>query len=1633
MDPATPAPARGKQQPPATSSQEPASQDARSQASSIIDDFDFAGQRIGVPIPEKARGSVRVELWGKWASFDPETSTSREEADTFIWFFISYYEKKNYLGKKLWWHFREDFASWKEATFMRSSARKDLYNFLQNRGVWIKVDTRPHSARLRELLVDERCYNWTDEEITATCIKSTEFRDRVSNPDFVNDIRTPLAAPPLNSQPREQSSPLVSQQRESPAKTRLATETLANGGFQPRRPTPQEFQPRATPPPDQWPHQDPGEVLSRKLGILSKMYTAERKYSGDLYDVFDSKFLIFRDTCQKVGIGPNDYASAFSVMLRGRAEIFYFRNLADPSHPITFREMAQRTKNHFETQETTQMYLSEWRETTLKSVMSENPSQTKSEALQTLFDKLSLIQQALSYEYQGDKIIRDQLINACRGVPECQFCLYNPAEIYEAVCNQLRNAVGTAVRSAKQQFLTTEEEDEQFWTDRRFNGNGRFQRSGRPPPQRQPPRRGNFERRQSSNRRRKCYVCGKEGCWSTKHPLEERRRGYDLFRKSQYVTDDSQEAYQQFLLEYEGSEFASLEENDPEDDDDLRNYFERQNAEESGDQFHVAYFGETTAVDGKTLITTLGDQAVYHALTRHDPFESPPPSSSTFTIEGRYSETTFHGIMPDTGAAGSSTAGHPQFLALQKEDPSVSLDTSTAGQASIRFGDNDPLTSLGTTVVKTPFGPLYFHVVPANTPFLLCLRDMDQLGIKFDNLTNCLQQGTVRVPVVRKWGHPWMLLSQLERGLAWNHLTDVELRRLHRRFGHPSIDRLYRLLTNSGNDVEREAIEKLTKYCHLCQMNGKRPVRFKFTLRDEYNFNYEVIVDIFYLDSKPVLHIIDAATGFQAARFMPDISAKTTWETFRACWMDVYLGPPDWIVADAGRNFDSTEFKQSARLVGTEVKIVPIEAHNSVGKVERYHAILRRAYEIIRKESPSTPPEVALQSAVKAVNDTAGPQGIVPTLLVFGAYPRTTDDSPPSAEVTERAEAIRKATIEVRNLHAKRKVSNGLAARNGPDVTPLHQLPLNSNVRVWREKSGWEGPFRIIAADGETYKVETPRGIKTFRSTTVKPYYTDPDAVVVLDANPENTPETPDDDEDDAEEPPQEEEPIFDEIIVRGDSPPRRHRGRPRKITTPGDPFEEATKKEIDSLIARGVFEFTQYDEAKYAGIRIFKSRIVNEVKNKTTEPYEKSRLVIQGYADDGKDAILTQALTIQRVSQRLILALAPTLLKDGTHRLWLRDITQAYTQSITRLNRTILAYLPAQIKDNYPPETIMEVIKPLYGIAEAGTHWYATYSNHHREKLQMRTSTYDPCLLLSEETSSDFAMIGMQTDDTLGLSTDAFSTREEDELEKATFTAKGKQTLTTDNPLAFNGGIVTLDDNGLLTLRQKGQGKRLETIDPESPTAQQQYVEQRARGAYIASQKDSLGRGLTFVPLRLETAKLFVFVDGSFANNSDMTSQIGYVLVLANETQVDESFTLTGNILHFSSTKSKRVTRSVLASEVYGMVAGVDMAYAVSETLRLIASHLGKPHIPTVVCTDSYSLYECLVKLGTTKEKRLMIDIIALRQLYERRELCEIRWINGEDNPADAMTKSVANRALERLVSDGKTTIRMEGWVTRA
>ena len=57
--------------------------------------------------------------------------------------------------------------------------------------------------------------------------------------------------------------------------------------------------------------------------------------------------------------------------------------------------------------------------------------------------------------------------------------------------------------------------------------------------------------------------------------------------------------------------------------------------------------------------------------------------------------------------------------------------------------------------------------------------------------------------------------------------------------------------------------------------------------------------------------------------------------------------------------------------------------------------------------------------AIKAVNNTAGPNGLVPTLLVYGAYLRISKLDPPALSITDRVAIIRKVIAEIVKLRAK--------------------------------------------------------------------------------------------------------------------------------------------------------------------------------------------------------------------------------------------------------------------------------------------------------------------------------------------------------------------------------------------------------------------------------------------------------------------------------------------------------------------------------------------------------------------------------------------------------------------------------------
>ena len=88
---------------------------------------------------------------------------------------------------------------------------------------------------------------------------------------------------------------------------------------------------------------------------------------------------------------------------------------------------------------------------------------------------------------------------------------------------------------------------------------------------------------------------------------------------------------------------------------------------------------------------------------------------------------------------------------------------------------------------------------------------------------------------------------------------------------------------------------------------------------------------------------------------------------------------------------------------------------------------------------------------------------------------------------------------------------------------------------------------------------------------------------------------------------------------------------------------------------------------------------------------------------------------------------------------------------------------------------------------------------------------------------------------------------------------------------------------------------------------------------------------------------------------------------------------------------------------------------------LKEILEEVLKKKLPAIVLrVDNRSLYEAAGTTNTLTEKRLMVDMSALREAVERREV-EMEWIPTGDQLADVLTKEGADkRKLRRVMCKG-------------
>ena len=102
------------------------------------------------------------------------------------------------------------------------------------------------------------------------------------------------------------------------------------------------------------------------------------------------------------------------------------------------------------------------------------------------------------------------------------------------------------------------------------------------------------------------------------------------------------------------------------------------------------------------------------------------------------------------------------------------------------------------------------------------------------------------------------------------------------------------------------------------------------------------------------------------------------------------------------------------------------------------------------------------------------------------------------------------------------------------------------------------------------------------------------------------------------------------------------------------------------------------------------------------------------------------------------------------------------------------------------------------------------------------------------------------------------------------------------------------------------------------------------------------------------------VFTNSSFVNNKDLSSQIGYVIVLADAQN-------NANIIYWQLIKCRRITKSVLTFELYALSLEFDVVVIIKFTMVQIFFGSLQEKISFFMCINSKSLYDYLIKLRTT------------------------------------------------------------------
>ena len=395
--------------------------------------------------------------------------------------------------------------------------------------------------------------------------------------------------------------------------------------------------------------------------------------------------------------------------------------------------------------------------------MTSNENKSTLNCLKILIKDLRDMQHGLDPNLQNEQFMQNQLIIVCEEVPACRFACYKPNSTLAGQIIDLKNSIISYEKTHRSENYQMDTEN--FFTDRRYRGNDR-----------------KFQPRQSSSRafisyrsrpfnsnatynrrKKKCFVCHKKGCWSNNH-TDKKKDETNIKFKNDFIKRYDRR-FNQYITDFE-----NIPEMKKEKKDDLNNpnakmktFVLNATSEfsfpkiENSETFFTSF---ATLQDAEIMIINLNQRAFKHGLKITEPLTSHDTETSdpfAYVISDRYISNEFYEIMIDTDASKYSTVDYEQYLAY-KTIHEVNIDSTKARTIYVQFGIGS-ISSIDSIDIATPIDRIEFHIIKADTSFLLCLVDLDRLKVYFNNVDNILisKKKEVSFSVIRRFGHSFFL------------------------------------------------------------------------------------------------------------------------------------------------------------------------------------------------------------------------------------------------------------------------------------------------------------------------------------------------------------------------------------------------------------------------------------------------------------------------------------------------------------------------------------------------------------------------------------------------------------------------------------------------------------------------------------------------------------------------------------------------------------------------------------------------------------------------------------------------------------------------------------------------------------